>query len=342
MNEPNPSKEKIELIRDEFFKKFENKYTLLGNKSLGEGYFACVFKAHDIDRNIDVAIKVFFNGIAPKGSERGWHITSSYMHNQIAPTSTIESFYSNVVNGDCKAVVQRYVPGKSLKKILYDFDDIEASDNYQNVLNDFGLTYLRSLLQVLNFCHNQGFGHGDLHDGNIMVFLEDHPTKHSLRVVLIDFDNSSIKETLNLKTEKDKIESDIGLFKYSFDKAFYQWKYFEALKELFLNYDSITEFQFSYSIVSLFIENCTNAKKSKADVANVLGKFPHLFMGFHIPPTLRCLQVIAEIENLTAIFGEELKTYKEQISQIQNWSTNVEVEYLSEGTTSIYQKIFSE
>lgn len=335
------SKEEIiRILKDDFFNKYKDKYKLTCEDFIGQGHYACVFKGYDLNREIDVAIKIFFDGIVPKGSERGWHITSSVVHNQIVQTSTIESFNSETLNLNCKAVIQRLIPGKSLKKILEGFDSIENLPSFQAVLNDFGLTYLKSLLDVLNFCHNQGFGHGDCHDGNIMVYPENHETKHSFKVVLIDFDNSSIKETLNPQTEKEKIESDLGLFKYFFDKTFYQWKFHLPLKELFSSYDSITEIQFSYSIISAFIENCIKDRKSKQDIENVLQKLPHPFMGFQIPPTIKCLETIAESEHITNELNQALEDYKIKISKSENWQTNIEIEYIEDGVIEVYLKLF--
>jgi len=330
----------IEKLRDEFFSNFLYKYELKSNNSLGEGHYACVFSAYDKDRKIDVAIKIFFDGIAPAGSQRGWHITSSVVHNQIAQTSTIETFYSKTLKRECKAVVQRFIPGKTLKSLLNKFDKIESNPNYQNVLNDFASTYLTSLLSILNFCHNQGFGHGDCHDGNIMVFMESHQTRHSFRVVLIDFDNASIKETLNLLTEREKIESDIGLLKYFYNKAFYQWNYFNPVRELFNSYKTMTEFQFSYSIVLTFVDLCIKSKTSPADIALVFNKLPHPFMGFHIPPTVQCLREIAVIASIEANFNTALDNYKAKISDLNNWDTEVTIEYLNDGVTQIYRDLF--
>jgi tRNA A-37 threonylcarbamoyl transferase component Bud32 len=332
--------EVIENLKFEFFEKFKNKYELSQDTPLGKGHYACVFKAFDKDRNIDVAIKIFFSGIAPDGSQRGWHITSSVIHNQIAQTSTIETFHSNHLNKDCKAVIQRYVPGKPLKSILDKFNTLEQNPSYQIVLNDFGLTYFKSLLNVLNFCHSQGFGHGDCHDGNIMVFSESHLTKHTFRVVLIDFDNSSIKKTLNAKTEKEKIESDIGLLKYFFDKTFIDWKYYEAVKRILASYKTLTEIQFSYSIVSEYIEHCIKETASKENILKVLSMFPHPFMGFHIPPTINCLKMVAEISKTENVFNEALDEYIKNASNPDNWNHELSIEKIEGNVTEIYKNIF--
>ena len=107
-----------------------------------------------------------------------------------------------------------------MKQINKHFDIIENEPHFQKVLNAFALTYVNSLLEVVCFCHSQGFGHGDLHSGNIIAFIEKHPTKFPIRAILIDFDNSSFKSETAILSEKGKIENDIGLFKYFFTQSF--------------------------------------------------------------------------------------------------------------------------
>lgn len=327
-------------LRDEFFEQYEKKYQLVDEKPMGKGHYACVFKARDLDRTIDVAIKIFFDGIPPAGSQRGWHLTSSIIHNQIAPTSTVETFYSKSLKCECKAVVQRFIPGKTLKKILDKFDGLEHNENYQHVLNDFGLSYFSSLLNILNFCHSQGFGHGDCHDGNIMIFSEIHPTKHNFRVVLIDFDNASFKEKLSGKTEKEKIQNDIGLLKYFYKKTFIDWKYYKPVLEMLDNYDTLAEYQFSYGIISELILKSIKRQVDNTTLLQILSKFPHPMMGFHIPPTIACLRTVAEIGDFNQEFESALKEYFSKASNPENWNHSLEIEIIEGGTTNIYKDMF--
>ncbi len=103
---------KIIDLLESFKLSFPSKYIFETDKTLGEGTYGAVFKATDVDRGIDVAIKIYHDGIAPSGSERGWIIASKIINPQIAPTHTIETFNSS--RGKvCKAVVSRFIPGKS-------------------------------------------------------------------------------------------------------------------------------------------------------------------------------------------------------------------------------------
>ena len=332
---------KKEILKKEFLIIYKDKYELINDFDLGEGSYAFVFLCKDIQRNIQVAIKLFFEGIPEKGTKRGWEITSTIIHNQIAPTFTVEPFYSKKLKKDCVAVIQKFVPGKSMKQINKHFDIIENEPHFQKVLNDFALTYVNSLLEVVCFCHSQGFGHGDLHSGNIIAFIEKHPTKFPIRAILIDFDNSSFKSETAILSEKGKMENDIGLFKYFFTQSFYQWKYYEPIIEIFKDYDKISEYKLSYSIVSTFIDLILNNKTTVNDFEQLLTSLPHPMMGFHIPNTIKCLRSIAQIENLTTNLQTAIDSYIEKIKNPNNWNSTVTIENTDNDVTEIYRKMFN-
>ncbi|CAM3007309.1 protein kinase family protein [Flavobacterium frigoris] len=334
-------KEKKEFLKQEFLEVYKDKYKLINDFDLGEGCYAFVFLCKDIQRDIDVAVKLFFDGVPEEGTKRGLKITSTFIHNQIAPTYTVEPFYSKNLKINCIAVVQKFVPGRSMKQINKHFDLIENEPHFQKVLNDFALTYVNSLLEVICFCHSQGFGHGDLHSGNIIAFIEEDPIKFPIRAILIDFDNSSFKsETIDL-SEKAKMENDIGLFKYFFSHSFHQWKYYDPIIEMFRDYNNISEYKLSYSIVSKFIDLILNNKTSANDFVQLLTTLPHPMMGFHIPHTIKCLQSIAQIDNLTTNLQTAIDLYIQKIKNENNWNSTLTIEYLDHDVTEVYRKMFN-
>lgn len=333
---------KKEILKEEFLLKYKDKYELINEFDLGKGSYAFVFLCNDIQRNIEVAIKLFFEGIPEKGTERGWKITSTVMHNQIAQTFTVEPFYSKKLKKECVAVIQKFVPGKSMKQINKHFDIIQHQPYFQKVLNGFALTYVNSLLEVVCFCHSQGFGHGDLHSGNIIAFIEEHPTKFPIRAILIDFDNSSFKSETTALSEKDKMENDIGLFKYFFSHSFHQWKYYDPIIEMFRDYNKISEYKLSYSIVSKFIDLILNNKTSVNDFEQLLTTLPHPMMGFHNPYTIKCLRSIAIIDNLGNNLESAIDSYLQKIKNLDNWNTTLTIEYLDHDVTEVYRKMFSQ
>lgn len=102
----------------------------------------------------------------------------------------------------------------------------------------------------------------------------------------------------------------------------------------------MAEFQFSYSIVSEYIEFCIKKNSSKIYIKNVLSKLPHPFMGFHIPPTLDSLRKVAEIENVLGEFDEAVNEYKKTITNHDHWTYEIEVELIQNSVTRIYKDIF--
>jgi hypothetical protein len=120
----------MEPTKEELFHAFNSayhtKYRFEHDTSIGGGANGYVYKAENVHRSIDVAIKIFINGRPPHGVERGWAITSRIIDPQIAPTSTIEFFSYD--GADYVAVVSRIIPGRTIKQL---FDWIEyklASD----------------------------------------------------------------------------------------------------------------------------------------------------------------------------------------------------------------------
>lgn len=332
--------EKKEILKQEFLSIYKEKYEIISDFELGEGSYAFVFLCKDIQRKIEVAVKLFFDGVPSEGTNRSWEITSTIIHNQIAPTFTVEPFYSKKLKLNCSAVIQKFVPGKSMKCINKHFDEIENEPHFQKVLNDFALTYLNSLLEVVCFCHSQGFGHGDLHSGNIITFIEEHPTKFPIRAILIDFDNSSFKSKTAILSEEGKMENDIGLFKYFFTHSFHQWKYYEPIIEMFKDYNKISEYKLSYSVVSKFIDLILNNKTSVNDFEQLLTILPHPMMGFHIPYTIKCLRSIATIDNFAINLESAIDSHIQKIKNTNNWKTELTIEYLDHDVTEVYRKMF--
>lgn len=161
-----------EFLFDVFCSTYDYKCKFDQKVPIGEGAYGVVYKATDIDREVEVAIKFFHDGIVPHGSDRGWAFTSRFMHQQIAPTYTIEQ----IMNKDgkiYKAVVSRLVPGHSLKEVFNWWNNQQPLDRARTA-EDFSKTFLISLIEALEACHTHGFGHGDLHEGNVMAILKDY------------------------------------------------------------------------------------------------------------------------------------------------------------------------
>ena len=332
------NKETIEKLKQEFFTQFGHKYELVEDWTKEEGCYACVFKCIDKATGVPVAVKLFFEGIAPEGSKRGWHITSTIIHRQIAPTLTIETFKSKILKTDCQAVIQRFIPGKPLGKIFEWFNEIEGLPVFNNVLDDFGITFFPSLLEALNLCHGLGHGHGDFHPGNIIVFSVEDYERHSFNAVLIDFDNSSIKETLNKVSEKEKIRSDISLLKRLYGSMFHQWRYYAAFKIIMDSYHSVKEINYAYSSAIEFIKCIKRKTVHKKSIDKMLAELPYPFI-FHTPPLINCLKTIAELDNISE-FNLCLDEYKKRASNINNWTHETSMTVIDQDVNTLYKGFF--
>jgi len=331
--------EKIEALKHEFFKEFKNKYSPEGYKHLGTGAYGFVFRCKDLMRNIDVAVKLYMEGFAPQGSIRGWQLTSLNIHNQIAPTFKIESFKSKALNIDCTAVVQRYVPAKSLKQLYEFFDSVEKEDNFQDVLDDFAFGFVPSLLDVLRFCHSQGFAHGDFHEGNILALPIDIEVHQLFQAILIDFDNSSFDKELKSQSEKEKIASDLRLLLRLYDGGLHQWRYYEQVKTLFTDYKSAMELYTAYQFVIDFIKLIKYKKASKEQIFKLLKKLPLPMLGFNSSSTIKVFKAIATLEKIDVIFNECLAIYIKAITNVGNWEHEVTM-IKTEGKTISQYKAF--
>lgn len=331
---------KRNIIKQEFLSHYKDKYQLSSELELGEGHYAFVVLCKDLQRDINVAVKLFFEGIPSKGTERGLKITSTVTHNQIASTFTVEPFYSKKLKIECLAVVQKFVPGKSMKQINKHFDIIENEPHFQNVLNDFALSYINSLLNVISFCHSQGFGHGDLNSGNIITFIEDHPTRFPVKAILIDFDNSSFKSETASLSEQGKMENDIGLFKYFFKYTFHQWKYYEPIYKMFNDYSNVSDYKISYGVVSKFLDSILTNKITIDDFEEVLNKFLNPNIGFNIQKTIKCLKSIAIICGCTNNLESAISEFLVKRAEIEELESTFPIEYLNHEVNLEYKKIF--
>lgn len=153
---------------------YSTKYRFYQDDPIGGGAYGYVYKALDILRSIDVAVKIFIEGRAPHGAERAWNITSRIIDPQIAPTSTIEEFRCEETV--YVAAVSHFIPGRSVKEI-FDWADSKSASDRSLVAEDLAKTLVPSLLGILEKCHRLGYGHGDLHEGNVMTFFDRH--RHS-------------------------------------------------------------------------------------------------------------------------------------------------------------------
>lgn len=331
----------LQLLTD-FKKGFAQKYKLYSDKPLGDGGFGTVYHAKDLYRGVDVAIKIFHDGIIPVGSERGWNITSRINHKQIAPTYTIESF-SSIENKEFKAVISRFIPGKSLKEIFEWTNTLKDSEK-SVVAEDLSYSLILSILDVVEQIHILGWGHGDLHEGNIMVFLKDISSHYIFSSILIDFDNTSIKTEFYSATEKDKIEKDCRLLKTRILRyIIIDWEWEQEIVKLLESYSTATELKLSFSYVLEFIKLLKKNKNLKEEINSIFTKLlHHSLTGYSPAGLLTVMGLISTKSGSGSLYNEILSDFKQSIKNQENWKVEASIEIIENGEikNKLYREFF--
>lgn len=245
-------KENAKRVFEDFSKAFGDKYDVKNSSHLGIGAYASVFKTRELARNIDVAIKEHINGITPENANRGWTISTVAKNPQIASTFTVETFEDRA-GRTCQAVVTQFVPGKTLSKVLDKFLELKEEEK-PIMIEDFAFTLVPSLFEVLSFCHRLGYGHGDLHEGNVMTHIRQIEVEFELNAILIDFDNASIETEIYKPDEISKIQADERLVKRMIRNILNSWMHMPSVEKLLDGYLSVEKLKNTYNKLLSFIE----------------------------------------------------------------------------------------
>ena len=246
------NKENAERVFEDFSKVFGDKYDIQNSSHLGIGAYASVFKTKELARNIDVAVKVHINGITPENANRGWTISTVAKNTHIAGTYNIESFEDRE-GRNCQAVITQFVPGKTLSNVLDKFQELKEEEK-SIMIEDFAFSLVPSLLEVLSFCHRLEYGHGDLHEGNVMTHISQIEVEFELNAILIDFDNASIETEVYQPDEKSKIEADELLVKRMLRNILNPWMHMPSVEILLEGYLSVEKLKITYNKLLSFIK----------------------------------------------------------------------------------------
>jgi serine/threonine protein kinase len=327
-----------QLLRD-FKEAFSYKYQLESDTPLGQGAYGAVYKAKDIDRGIDVAIKLFFDGHAPKGADRAWNLTSRLVHHQVVPTYTVETF---VGEGKLlyKAVVSRFIPGKSLRQV-FDWWNTRSTEQMKYISEDFSNSFLTSVIDALYYCHRSGFGHGDLHEGNIMVVPINYGNKNQFEAILIDFDNASFKSDMKTSSEIEKMQKDVRLMARITRNVTQEWKWGKDFHTLFESDLTIEEIKFAYQSVLTFIsgiESGTEVNKTFRFAVKLL--LPRAIGGVKIQPILKLYRTIATTAGKSEEFEEAYTQVLEDLKKPGAITDSVEITEIKNDRYNFYGSLF--
>jgi len=326
-----------------FAEKYSEKYSFYSLQPIGEGAYAQVFKARDLNRDIDVAIKLYHGGTVPDGSDRGWIITSKINNSQIASTFTIEIFTGSD-DIDYKAVVSRFVPGKSLNDIMKWYDTKSPEDK-KLITDDFVHSLLPSLLSIVEFCHSLGYGHGDLHGGNVMIFPSEINSRYEFTPVLIDFDNSSLKTEFFAATESEKIDKDCRTIK---NKALgiapwilRDWEWCDEVEGMFVDYNTVREYRTGFRYVLQFTELVKKGTLTNDKIIEILFSVGSMIMsGFRVFPIIECLRKISIKSGRGNDFEVCLSHVQSRISDGSALHVEVEITEYGNRKNQLYLELF--
>lgn len=342
-DQPHEDIKRADAIFKDFSEEYGNKYDFGNPTRLGIGAYGAVFKVKEIARNIDIAVKVHTNGITPKNADRGWTISTVARNPQIAQTYTIEEF--NDHDGrKCQAVISQFVPGISLAKVLDYFDSLPEPER-KIIIEDFAFSLVPSLLQIINYCHFLGYGHGDLHEGNIMVHLSDIDKRYVHNVVLIDFDNASIETEVYAPTEQAKIDSDKRLLTKIIINILRDWEHMPSVKILLDNYNSAHELQTGYGKLLEFIDISETSQFTESSINMFLKTlFTTDIPRRQLTPLLNSLALIAQQKNKRVEFQFALEEFDKAYQlweETEDMRTELTFIYNAETKEKIYSNMFN-
>ena len=223
----------MDSARSDFEREYGTRYEII--ESLGAGDSGRTFRAYDRTRRIQVCVKLFHGGSAPRGATRDWHITSTLKHPAVNDTFTVEQFESGGVVAH--AVVSRFVAGWVFDNAVRRLD--ATPSEYLTALR-MRLLHLpfHDICQGIAACHRLGFGHGDLHGRNIILRQQGA----DLGAVVIDFDNATLGEP-DVASEHEKKAKDIRSLRRLVGFVTDGWRWHHTMQALLDHHEDISGFQ---------------------------------------------------------------------------------------------------
>lgn len=220
----------------------------------------------------------------------------------------------------------------------------QEEENKRLIADDFVFSFFPSLLNILDLCHNLGYGHGDLHPGNIMATPTNVHEKFEFMATLIDFDNSSIKEEVYCSTETEKIESDCRSFKSGISvgrNIVMDWEWANQVDSIFDAYNSIRELKIAFNSILKYVDLLNKGVVNTKETLAILTELLHNAMNSFSPKaTFECLKEISRIAGLTTEFERNYKAYLEMSKNYETWSFDVTIIKNGPEKNMLYKKFF--
>ena len=152
---------------------------------LGEGGFAVVYKATDLQLNRIVALKIMKFRLDEEGSSRFYReakLVAGLQHKNV-----VSVFAADTLVGDIPFLINEYLSGQTLRSLLLESKRLNCSDSFQ---------FLKQMSSGLSYVHDAGIIHRDLSPANIFV-VED---SSGITFKLLDFGLSKMFASENTNT----------------------------------------------------------------------------------------------------------------------------------------------
>lgn len=151
----------------------KNRYQIASK--LGEGGFACVYKAEDMDLKRSVAIKVLKMTAFDAEIDRDRFVREARLLSKLSHPNIVSIFATDLTEDQDPFVAMEFLNGKSLGSFVAEKGKLDA---------DTVLEIFRQICEGLSYVHKNNIVHRDLSPSNIYILEDD---KQNLRVKLIDF-----------------------------------------------------------------------------------------------------------------------------------------------------------
>ncbi|HTI15017.1 MAG TPA: protein kinase [Dictyobacter sp.] len=259
-------------------------YELL--QTLGRGHMGEVWKARDLNRNCNVAIKVFFTDLQsdPYFFQRFTTYTrtlTTLKHQHILNVHEARLFEPATTSGIVAAMAMDYVE-------VYTLDDYLQTTSRRNHFPSIdNVIYLfKSLGSAIDYAHKQGIVHGNLTPGNIL--LQKQQQQHFF--------------------SGEPIITDLGIAQIAGNRNAYSSPLYIAPEQAGgLPAEPVSDI---YTLGVLLYEICTGVPPFRGDQNNSVLKqhietlpIPPMLINTNIPPELSAIILTALAKKVTARFS---------------------------------------
>jgi serine/threonine protein kinase len=135
----------------------DRRYLLL--ERVGAGGTAAVYRAQDLLRGGEVAVKILHETLAGDEAIAALFRGEAHTAKRLRHANIVRAF-DHAISGGMHYIVMEYVPGPSLRALIANEAPLEPTRAIEITLQ---------ILEAAQFIHDQGVIHGDLKPGNVLL-----------------------------------------------------------------------------------------------------------------------------------------------------------------------------